>query len=77
MSTRFRPPHNPDGTNYKDTVDPRVLEQMEIMPSEVPGYSIPADRRQRLEEITDLRQQEVIKATTAAELEHISKLLDR
>ena len=68
---------NPDGTNYKDTVDPRVLEQMEIIPSEVPGYSIPADRRQRLEEITDLRQQEVIKATTAAELEHISKLLDR
>jgi len=49
---------NPDGTNYKDTVDPRQLESMEIIPSGIPGYQIPMDQKQRLDELSKLRQQQ-------------------
>jgi type IV pilus assembly protein PilQ len=43
---------NPDGSTYRDVVDPRVLDQMEIDPTELPGYQIgPAalDQLQQLE----------------------------
>ncbi len=35
---------NPDGSTYKDVIDPRQLEVMELTPSQIPGYEVPADQ---------------------------------
>ncbi len=64
---------NPDGTDYKDTVDPRLLDRMQIVPSEVPGYDISSERRQRLQEISDARHQQKLEAEKQAELQHLKK----
>ena len=32
---------DPDGSTYRDVVDPRVLNEMEIVPSDLPGYKVP------------------------------------
>ncbi len=45
----------PDGSTYEDIIDPRVIDQMEILPSDVPGYQIPAEERRKLREIRETR----------------------
>lgn len=65
---------NPDGTNYKDTIDPRLLHSMQITPSELPGYQISEERRKRLQEIADLRNEDKLQAAEKAEEEYINKL---
>jgi type IV pilus assembly protein PilQ len=46
---------NPDGTTYRDTVDPRMLERMEITPDRVPGYQVPSDQKAQLDQLEQLR----------------------
>lgn len=46
---------NPDGTSYRDTADPRVLHEMEIVDSEIPGYKIPEEQLKSLNKMRDLR----------------------
>ncbi|CAA6691621.1 MULTISPECIES: type II secretion system protein GspD [unclassified Lentimonas] len=33
---------NPDGSTYADVIDPRQMEVMELTPSQIPGYEVPA-----------------------------------
>lgn len=46
---------NPDGTDYRDIVDPRVLDEMGVVPSEVPGYKIPEKEREQLRRLEKIR----------------------
>ncbi len=41
---------NPDGTTYREIVDPRMLRRMNILESQVPGYELPTAERQLMEE---------------------------
>lgn len=46
---------NPDGSTYRDIIDPRKLDEMGISPSEVPGYKLPEDQKQLLKTLEDYR----------------------
>jgi type IV pilus assembly protein PilQ len=48
---------NPDGSTYRDVVDPRVLDQMEILPSELPGYQVDQAAQAQLKELEAYRIQ--------------------
>ncbi len=48
---------NPDGTSYRDIVDPRILDRMGILESDIPGYQLSEDQRVYLSEIDALRNQ--------------------
>lgn len=49
---------NPDGTTYRDIIDPRVLDGMGIVPSEVPGYDIPQSELELLRKLEEIRSEE-------------------
>jgi type IV pilus assembly protein PilQ len=49
---------NPDGTDYRDIVDPRILDDMGIVPSELPGYDITAAERKQLRRLEQIRMEE-------------------
>lgn len=65
---------NPDGTNYRDTADPRLLERTKVVPSDVPGIPLPVERLERLDEITELRAEQEAEEKSAKELEQIESL---
>lgn len=48
---------NPDGTTYREIVDPRMLARMSILESDIPGYhfDMPEDQLDRMSEIDALR----------------------
>lgn len=46
---------NPDGSTYRDVVDPRVLDQMEILPSELPGYQMNHEEQAQLKQLEEYR----------------------
>ncbi len=46
---------NPDGTTYKQMVDPRLLNRMGITDSELPEYRLPEAEQERLDEVLRLR----------------------
>ncbi|MGJ8638617.1 MAG: secretin N-terminal domain-containing protein [Opitutaceae bacterium] len=46
---------NPDGATYRDTTDMRVLHEMEILESELPGYHLPDEQSKLLDEIRELK----------------------
>jgi len=48
---------NPDGTTYKDILDPRLLHDMELLDSDIPGYEIPDKELRAMEEIHRLRSE--------------------
>ena len=48
---------NSDGS-YRDVFDSRMLDDMEIIPSELPGYQVPEDERKVLRQIENFRMQE-------------------
>lgn len=48
---------NPDGSDYRDVVDPRVLDDMKIVPSELPGYEIPEEERALLRRLEEIRSE--------------------
>jgi type IV pilus assembly protein PilQ len=59
---------NPDGTTYRDVIDPRVLDGMGILPSELPGYDIPTSELEALRQLENNRI-EASEAEKAAEIE--------
>lgn len=48
---------NPDGSTYRDIIDPRVLNTMGIIPSDVPGYELPAEELDLLRKIENFRNE--------------------
>jgi type IV pilus assembly protein PilQ len=48
---------NPDGSTYRDIVDPRKLDQMGITPSDLPGYKVPEDQKQLLRQLENYRSE--------------------
>ncbi len=46
---------DPDGSDYRDVVDPRVFNEMNLTPSDLPGYEVPAKDLQVLKEMEELR----------------------
>ncbi|MGE9294170.1 MAG: secretin N-terminal domain-containing protein [Puniceicoccales bacterium] len=46
---------NPDGTTYKEMVDPRILDRMRITDSEIPDYRLPAPEGNQLQQVLDMR----------------------
>ncbi len=53
---------NPDGSTYKDVIDPRQLEAMELTPSQIPGYEVPADQIELINTIEAKRATEASEA---------------
>jgi len=48
---------NPDGSTYRDIIDPRVLHQMGVVPADVPGYVLSPEDLKTLQDIEDFRAQ--------------------
>ena len=48
---------NPDGSTYRDIVDPRIMDNMGLTPSELPGYEIPQDQLELLKELEKYRSE--------------------
>lgn len=48
---------NPDGSTYKDIIDPRVIDRMGIVPSELPGYQLNSSEMSALRTLEDNRVQ--------------------
>jgi len=48
---------NPDGSTYRDIIDPRVLHQMGVVPADVPGYQLSPEDLKTLQDIEDFRAQ--------------------
>jgi len=48
---------NPDGSTYRDIVDPRIMDDMGLTPSELPGYEIPQDQLELLKELEKYRSE--------------------
>lgn len=46
---------NPDGSTYRDVVDPRKLDEMGISPSDVPGYKVPEEQKELLQQLEGYR----------------------
>lgn len=46
---------DPDGSDYRDVVDPRLLNKMQILPSDLPGYEVSSEDRELLERLEQLR----------------------
>lgn len=46
---------NPDGSTYKDIIDPRMLDEMGIVPSELPGYELTPEEKARLDQLETIR----------------------
>ncbi|MDQ8193043.1 secretin N-terminal domain-containing protein [Coraliomargarita sp. SDUM461004] len=57
---------NPDGSTYRDIIDPRVIDRMGIVPSELPGYNLSAEEQELMDQLDAYRieadQQESIEA---------------
>jgi len=49
---------NPDGTDYREVVDPRVLNEMGVLPSDIPGYDISEKEREQLRRLEEIRIKE-------------------
>jgi len=50
---------NPDGTDYRDIVDPRVIDRMGITPSMIPGYEVPADQVELMNKLSEYRENDL------------------
>ncbi|WOO41406.1 secretin N-terminal domain-containing protein [Rubellicoccus peritrichatus] len=48
---------NPDGTTYKDIIDPRMLYRMGITEKDIPGLKIPDAQTQAMDQIFQMRSQ--------------------
>lgn len=47
---------NPDGTTYREIIDPRKLNDVGHTPSQTPGYQLPADQLELLREAEESRE---------------------
>lgn len=48
---------NPDGSTYRDIVDPRVIDRMKIVPSDLPGYQVSEEERALLDQLDAYREE--------------------
>lgn len=48
---------NPDGSTYSDIIDPRVIDRMKIVPSELPGYEVSAEEKELLDKLDAYRSE--------------------
>jgi type IV pilus assembly protein PilQ len=48
---------NPDGSTYRDIIDPRVLNRMGVTPADVPGYQLSEEDRATLTDLENFRAQ--------------------
>ena len=48
---------NPDGSTYRDIIDPRVLNEMGVVPADIPGYQVPEEDLATLNALEDFRAQ--------------------
>ncbi|WPJ95038.1 secretin N-terminal domain-containing protein [Coraliomargarita algicola] len=48
---------NPDGSTYRDIIDPRVIDRMGIVPSELPGYNLSVEEKSLLDKLDAYRTQ--------------------
>lgn len=46
---------NPDGSTYRDIIDPRVIDRLGIVPSELPGYDMTAEEKELLDKLDAYR----------------------
>lgn len=46
---------NPDGSTYRDIVDPRIMDSMGLTPSKLPGYEIPEEQLELLKKLEEYR----------------------
>ncbi|PXA02985.1 hypothetical protein DDZ13_14455 [Coraliomargarita sinensis] len=46
---------NPDGSTYRDIVDPRKLDEMGISPADLPGYKVPEGQKELLQQLEEYR----------------------
>lgn len=51
---------NPDGSTYKEIIDPRTLDEMGITPAKLPGYQVPEEQLKQLQQLEDFRTQAAI-----------------
>lgn len=65
---------SPDGSDYRDVIDPRMLNAMGIRESEIPGYSLTDDERQALNSIQRSRDDIDLQKTIAARRAELEKL---
>ncbi|MFU8847844.1 MAG: secretin N-terminal domain-containing protein [Opitutales bacterium] len=63
---------NPDGSTYRDVIDPRVLEEMRITRTELPGYDLPIEERELLRRLEDER----VKTLNEGRLRRAKETLD-
>ena len=63
---------DPDGSDYRDVVDPRLLNKMHIVPSDLPGYDVSSEDLEVLKEMEDLRSE----AKRDDEIESIQNEID-
>lgn len=65
---------NPDGSDYREIIDPRTLDQMSITPSDVPGYQVSEKEKEQLRQLEDLRLRSVEARRNAKLAAEIQKL---
>lgn len=49
---------DPDGSDYRDVIDPRMLNEMDIVPSDLPGYEVSGEDLKILNEMEKFRAEE-------------------
>lgn len=62
---------NPDGSTYRDVIDPRVIDRIGLVPSELPGYKINEEEKALLDKLEQYRIEADEKANTS---KHQSKI---
>lgn len=63
---------NPDGSTYQDVVDPRVINRMGVLPSDLPGYQVPEDEIRTMDRIAEMREE----ALRQTEIRRLQESLD-
>lgn len=48
---------NPDGSTYRDIIDPRVIEDMKIVPSDLPGYQLSTEEQELFDKLDAYRSE--------------------
>lgn len=67
---------NPDGSTYRDIIDPRVLERMEITPQEIPGYQLTPEHKALLDELETYRNEAVLRQQLDAAQSRIGQVVE-
>lgn len=66
---------NPDGTTYKDVIDPRVIDEIGLTDRDVPGYDLTRNELERLQQLRTYRE-ENIQAERLEELDNRIRMIE-